>query len=245
MTEQADRWHGEDIPSELLGAPRRIGLINEKPLHAALKRWYARPGDRREVAINGFTVDIVRGNQLVEIRTTNFAAVKRKLTTLVETHPVRLVYPIAQEKWILKLAEDGEDVLGHRKSPRRGCPEDVFHELVSIPALLAHPNFSIELLLVWVEELHRLDGKIGRHGERRVIRERRLVDVVERLPLETPADIASLVPSAVPEPFTTADLADASGRPRGLAQKMAYCLRAMGRITPVGKRGNMTLYARV
>jgi hypothetical protein len=23
-----------------------VGLLNEKPLHAALKAWYARPGDR-------------------------------------------------------------------------------------------------------------------------------------------------------------------------------------------------------
>ena len=37
-----------------------IGLLNEKPLHASLKQWYARPGDRFEVPVHGFVIDIVR-----------------------------------------------------------------------------------------------------------------------------------------------------------------------------------------
>src|SRR5262245_62323945 len=31
----------------------RIGLLNEKPLHAALKAWYAQPGDQFEVPLDG------------------------------------------------------------------------------------------------------------------------------------------------------------------------------------------------
>ena len=33
---------------------RGIGLLNEKPLHAALKEWYAQPEDRFEVSVDGF-----------------------------------------------------------------------------------------------------------------------------------------------------------------------------------------------
>jgi hypothetical protein len=36
-----------------------IGLLNEKPLHAALKQWYARPGDRFEVAVDGFVIELI------------------------------------------------------------------------------------------------------------------------------------------------------------------------------------------
>ena len=82
-----------------------IGVLNEKPLHAALKRQYAESNDLFEVLVDGFVIDIVRGDLLVEIQTQSFAAVKQKLTSLVAQHPVRLVYPIAHEKWILKLAE--------------------------------------------------------------------------------------------------------------------------------------------
>ena len=55
---------------------RDIGLLNEKPLHAALKEWYARPEDRFEVSVDGFVIDVVRGNLRVEIQTGNFAAIK-------------------------------------------------------------------------------------------------------------------------------------------------------------------------
>ena len=78
--------------------PNTIGTLNEKSLHAALKQWYARPDDLIEVSVDGFTVDIVRGDLLIEIQTRNLSAIKRKLMTLVEQHPVRLVYPVAQDK---------------------------------------------------------------------------------------------------------------------------------------------------
>src|SRR5215208_3427729 len=73
-----------------------IGLLNEKPLHASLKQWYARPGDRIEVPVDGFVIDIVRDDLLIEIQTRNFASLKSKLTKLARSHPVRLVYPIIQ-----------------------------------------------------------------------------------------------------------------------------------------------------
>src|SRR6185436_14499305 len=80
----------------------RIGLLNEKPLHASLKQWYAQPGDRFEVPVDGFVIDIVRDNVLLEIQTRHFGAIKSKLATLVSSHQVRLIYPIAQEKWIVQ-----------------------------------------------------------------------------------------------------------------------------------------------
>jgi Mn-dependent DtxR family transcriptional regulator len=48
----------------------------------------------------------------------------------------------------------------------------------------------------------------------------------------------------MPEPFTTADLAEAMDGSRRLAQRMAYCLRKMGCITQVGRRGRAKLYER-
>ena len=221
---------------------RKIGTLNAKPLHEALKQWYAQSNDRFEVSVDGFVVDIVRGDLLVEIQTRNFGAVKRKLEKLMVHHPVRLVYPIPREKWIIKLADDGTNQLSRRKSPKRGALEHVFEELVSLPKLLMNPNFSIELLLIQEEEVRRYDGT---HGWRRrgwVTHERRLLRVLERRILKTPVDMYAFIPSTLAEPFTTSDLATAIAKPRRLAQKMVYCLRLMGCITPVGKRANAILY---
>ena len=81
-----------------------IGLLNEKPLHASLKEWYAQPEDQFEVAVDGFVVDIVRDDLLVEIQTGNLASIKSKLNILAGSRPVRLILPIAVEQWIIKLA---------------------------------------------------------------------------------------------------------------------------------------------
>jgi len=75
-----------------------IGLINEKPLHTSLKQWYARPGDRFEVPVDGFVIDIVRDDLLIEIQTRNFAAINSKLCKLTRSYEVRLVYPVVQGK---------------------------------------------------------------------------------------------------------------------------------------------------
>lgn len=221
-----------------------IGLLNEKPLHAALKQWYAQPGDVLETSVDGFVIDILRGDLLIEIQTANFSAVKEKLLTLVAVHPVRLVYPIPHEKWIIKLAPEGEGKAQRRKSPKRGGAEEVFNELVSFPELLTERHFSLEVLLIREEEVRRYDRR--RRWRRRgwVTQERRLLGVVSQQRFETPGDVWAMMPGDLPQTFTTSDLADAMRKPRRLAQKAAYCLRKMGAITPVGNRGRSVVYAR-
>jgi hypothetical protein len=225
--------------------PRKIGTLNEKPLHEALKKWYARANDKFEVSVDGFVVDIVRGKLLVEIQTRNFGAIRRKLEKLLVHHKVRLVYPIPCEKWILKQADDEDSPDSRRKSPKRGGFEDIFDELVSLPKLLMNPNFSIELLLIEEEEARRYDGVRGWRRRGWVTEERRLLKVVEHRTIKTPADLAGFIPRGLTEPFTTSDLAAATSKPRRLAQKMVYCLRLAGCITMVGKRANAILYARI
>lgn len=223
-----------------------IGLLNEKPLHAALKQWVAQPGDRFEVSVDGYVIDIVRndvrGDLLLEIQTGGFGALKRKLINLTRTHTVRLIYPIAQETWIVKLPADDRDAGTRRKSPKRGRVEDLFRGLVSFPHLLAEENFAIEVLLTREEELRRYVG--GRSWRKRGWRteERRLLDVVDRCLFTSPDDCLELLPPAVGSSFTTKDLAETLAIRRQLAQKMAYCLREMGAIEVVGKQARSVLY---
>ena len=232
-----------DIVTGLTRAPQKINLMNEKPLHAALKAWYCQPGDEVETDVDGYVIDIVRGNLLIEIQTQNFAAMKRKITRLVELYPLHLVYPIVQEKWILRLEDNGYPI-GRRKSPKRGVPADVFKELVSFPGLLSNCNFSLELLFIREEEVRRRNNKRSWRRKEWVTSERRLLDVVDRMVLKTPADITAMVPDSMAEPFTTADLVHAIGRSRQLAQRMTYCLRMIGCLIPTGKQGNAVLYQR-
>lgn len=221
-----------------------IGLLNEKPLHAALKEWLAQPGDVFEVEVDGYVVDIVSAGELIEVQTGSCSPLKGKLRSLVDQHPTRLVIPIAREKWLLKLPKNTGGKPRRRKSPKRGRVEELFRELVSFPDLIRHENFSLEVLLIQEEEVRR--HKPGRRWRRRgwVTVERRLLGVVDRRLFNCPQDLLALAsPGALPPEFTTADLAAVMDAPRWLAQKAAFCLRNMEVIAQIGKRGNAYLYA--
>jgi hypothetical protein len=121
----------------------------------------------------------------------------------------------------------------------------VFGELVSFPQLIAHDSFSLDILLIHEEELRRYDGRRGWRRRGWVTHERRLLNVVAQRRFSSRADMLELLPASLAQPFTTSDLASAIGRPRRLAQRMAYCLREMGAIQAVGKQGNAFLYVLV
>lgn len=218
-----------------------IGTLNEGPLHAALKAWYARSGDRLEVPLEGYVVDIVRGEQLIEIQTGSFAALKAKLRALTSGHAVTLVYPVAQEKWLLKRAADGRE-FGRRKSPRRGSALDLFNELVSIPRLVAAPGFTLEVALIREEEVRVHDPRRAWRRQGWVTAERRLLEVLAVRRFAGASELAALLPDTLPETFTTGDIAGALACPRRLAGKMAYCLHQMGALEQIGRRGRAYLY---
>jgi len=220
-----------------------IGTLQETSLHAALKNWYAQPGDQLETAAAGYIIDILRDGLFIEIQTRNFNAIKIKLARLVENHPVRLVYPLVGEKWIVKTSGDPPTALSRRKSPKRGRLEAVFLELVRIPQLINHPNFSLEILRIQAEEVWQDDGRGSWRRKGWSIVDRRLLGVSERRLFSSADDFAALLPAGLPEPFTTRQLAAALGLPVYLAGKMLYCLHSMRAVTRMGQRGRFYLYA--
>lgn len=219
-----------------------IGTLREGSLHAQLKDWYSRPGDLVEHPVDGYVIDIVRSETLIEIQTGGFAPLKRKLERLLDDHPVRLVVPVPLTRRIVRLSPGGE-ILSARRSPKRGRPQDVFARLVSLPALLARPGFELEVLLTHEDEYRRHESgrAFRRHGW--VVAGRALVSVEERVLLATPDDAAALLPD-LDDPFDTAELARAGGWNRRLAQQMTYCLRAMDALRTDGHRGRAVLYRR-
>ena len=75
--------------------------MQESTLHSQLKTFYSQDGGSIEVWVDGYLIDVVKGDQLIEIQTGNFSALKAKITALVENHPILVVYPIAREKRII------------------------------------------------------------------------------------------------------------------------------------------------
>ena len=216
----------------------------ETSLHRQLKEYYARPGDRLEVVVGDYRIDVVRGDVLVEIQHGSLAAIRPKVRALLEDHRVLVVKPIVVRKRLVKRATEGGREIGRRLSPKRGRPLDLFHELVHFTEVFPHPNLTLEVPLVEIEEW-RYPG----HGRRRrwrqndhQVEDQRLVAVDERLRFRTPRDLAALVPGPLPRPFHTGHLAEQLEVARWVAQRIAYCLRQTGAVRQVGKDGNAALY---
>jgi hypothetical protein len=224
-----------------------LATYREGSLHAALKARYAAgiADGRVEAAVDGYIVDIAGRHELVEIQTSSFGSARRKLERLVPTHRLVLVHPIALETWLVRVDADGV-IVRRRRSPRRGQALDLFDELVHLPALIAEPNFRIELVLMTVEEIRGPvpAGARYRHARDWWRLDRRLLDVVETRRIDGPGDLLGLLPEDLPTTFTTADVVAATGRSRRLAMRATYCLERSGAIERVARKGRFHAYRR-
>ncbi len=179
--------------------------------------------------MHGFVIDIRRGDLLVEIQTSSFRSMGRKFDQLLAGYRMLLVHPIAVETYLKRPGKKP------RKSPKRGSVFDIFEELVSIPTLLDHPNLMLDVVLVSVDKVQQPDPRArrGRGGFRTV--DRQLRKVLEVRHFADTGDLVQLLPAGLPDQFTTADIAAGAKVPRDVAQRMAFCFRALEVITDVGR----------
>jgi hypothetical protein len=209
--------------------------MNEFSLHSEIKKVYSLPGDRFEAKLDNYIIDILRGILVIEVQTRNFSALKEKLQVLSEKYQVRLVYPLAEKKWITLVAKDNI-VLNRRKSPRKGKLTDLFRELVKIPHMIGEENFSLEVLFIDEEEVRCADGK-GSWRRRGVsIVERRLLKVNDRALFQTKTDYLKIMPAGLDRVFTNKELANLAKVPLRTARQITYCLRKGGVIRLVEKK---------
>ena len=216
--------------------------MQESSLHADLKKWYQAKGGKLEVAVDGYLIDVVLDGWFLEIQTRNFSALKHKLTSLLENHRVRVIHPIANEKYIIKLGASGDVPITKRKSPKKGRLEELFNEIIHIGGLIPNPNLQIEVLFTQEEEIRRDDGKGSwRRGGISVV-DRRLVNVLDNHLINYPIDYLAMLPDALNPTFTNHRLAQVLNIRITLARKMTYSLRSMGLLTIVAKRGNNLIF---
>jgi len=224
-----------------------IGTLREGPLHAAIKDWLARPGDRTEVKVGRFAIDLVRaGGELVEVQTGGFGPLGRKLDALLDDHSMRVVFPVPARRRIVRIDEHGE-IVSSRMSAKRGTPLELFDRLVSWPTLVAHPNLTLEVLLC--DEDHVRGPEAGRSRTGRRTRDpgvRQLNEVLGSVTVADRCDALALLPAgSFAEPVTTRELAAQLKVGRVLAARIIYCLRAMELVEQTGRSARAPAYSRV
>jgi hypothetical protein len=212
----------------------------ESTLHRQLKeRLGPERGGRAEVRVGEYRVDAIDAEgRLIEVQAGPLGALKSKLGRLLGEHEVRVIKPVVLERRIVRRDRaDGPD-RSSRRSPKRGAMLDVFDELVGLARLFPHPNLTIEVVGVSIDEVR----VASRCGWRAV--DRRLIEVVTTATLRNASDLWSLVPDIFEGPFTTLDCARRLGRPIAFAQRLTYCLRHAGAVEERGFVRRRRLYER-
>jgi hypothetical protein len=213
----------------------KIGTLNESSLHGQIKKWYKKPGDKLEVKLGRYFIDIVQGETLVEIQTKSFYTIRNKLQNLVQQYPVRLVHPIAGKKLITRIDPKTKKVIATRKSPKKGKFLDIFDELIRIPDLINHDKFTVEVLITEEEEIRCPDGKGSWRRRGQSIIDHKLLKVCERKLFQSKDDFLRLLPKDLKKPFTNKSLAIKLKIPVYKARVVTYCLRKMDAIWVVGR----------
>ncbi|HKM32595.1 MAG TPA: hypothetical protein VJX95_03410 [Oscillospiraceae bacterium] len=219
-----------------------IGTLGEKSLHAILKYYFEPYEQSHETKIGGFVADIVGENGIIEIQTRAFDKLRRKLDAFLEVARVTVVYPIPSTKWLIWIDEETGEATTRRKSPKKGKPYAIFPELYKIKQQLAHPNLRICITMLDIEEYRYLNGwsKDKKKGSSRC--DRIPVGIVEELYIEGAYDYAALIPSTLPQSFTTKDFAKHAGISQPLSQVTLNIMNYMGAVKRNGKQGNAFLY---
>lgn len=237
-------------PSRRSYHPRRscpAWTIMEHSIHRQLKSLYVTDTERHEVTVDGFRIDAVDEERLIEIQYGSLGAIRDKIRRLLRSHDVLVVKPLAERKQLLKRDVPEGPVVSTRKSPKKQTLWNLFDDLVHFVGVFPHPRLELEVLMTLQDEYRLPAEKKRRVSRGYIVEDRLLSEVTGRAMLRTVDDLLAMLPDAIrpperTEPFGTADLAAAAGISRPLARKVAYCLRRCGLAQVVGKEGNAILY---
>lgn len=223
---------------------KKIGTLSEKTTHAVLKHYFEPDESRHEIKVEGYFADIQNQEGIIEIQTGNFNQLRKKLNVFLELAPVTLVYPIPHIKWLYWMDEETGRTTPGRRSPKKGTPYMAFFELYKIKSYLLHPNLSICIVLINMEEYKLLNGwsRDKKRGASRV--DRIPTEIVQQLYVHNAEQYGSLVPEGLPEGFTSRDYKKQTGLSLSSAQTALNVLTYTGAVERIGKTGNSYLYTR-
>ncbi len=211
----------------------------ETSLHRQLKHAYAASSDETEVTVGSFRIDAIREDELIEIQCASLSALRSKAKRLLGRHRLRIVKPVFHRTRITRLECADGRIISRRMSPKRGHVVDVFDELIYLTQVFPHPNLTIEVVLVDVEQIRVPAEKPKRRRRWQkdyAIHDVKLESILESFEFHEPSDLLRVInwPGGI-ETITTETIAIATARPRSVAQKIAYVLKHVGAIHPTGR----------
>jgi hypothetical protein len=196
-----------------------------------------------EIKVGNYIVDIMRDGEIIEIQSRHFYKLKNKLSKLLETNRVTVVYPVVRQKWILRIDSESGEIMSRRKSPKTGRICHILTELYGIRDLLDNNDLSFAVVRLDAEECRSKERDSGECSPTSWLdtttfggtRERGLGRV-----LQSDSRFEALEGS-----FTAAEFSRVSGIPARHVHKAIKVLSESGVIRCVGKEGRRFLWQKV
>lgn len=219
-----------------------IGTLGEKTVHSTLKQYLSGDLAYQEIKIGSYYADVCIDGHIFEIQTRQFNKLRSKLDFFLKDHPVTVVYPVTNTNYLRWVTPDTGEITPPKKSTRRGNPLQVFAELYRIRSFLSHPNFSLKIVMMDMEEYRMLDG-YGKDKKKRASKcDKFPLKLVAEYDVETPADYMMLLPAELPDSFTAKEFAKLAKIPVALAQTTLLLLSELHIVLRTGKQGNAYIY---
>jgi len=222
-----------------------IGTLQEKILHAILKRAYQDNDQNHEIKLNGYVVDIFAENNVIEIQTRQFNKLRNKLVALLTEYPVTIVYPIPYIKYLSWIDPLTGVSTKQRKSPKQGTLYDSVNELYKIKMFLTHPGLNIHIVFIDMLEYRLLNGwsddkkKGSWRNDRIPLQYRHTIEIRNHL------DYQQFLPVELNETFTSKEFMKLSKTSKRITQITLNILQSVKLIEVIGKQGRLNLYQKI
>jgi len=222
-----------------------IGALSEKTLHKILKLYVEPDITKHEVKYLGSVADVKNGEGVIEVQTRNYDKLAPKIKKFLAQAPVRVICPLAEEKWLSWIDEKTGEISDKRKSPKKEGIYDALKLLHGIRSVITDPRLTVTVVYMRVDEYKNLNGwdVTGKRGATRL----------ERIPtaLLHTEDITSveyykeLIPDNLGEEFLAKDFCRAIKRTSRYSYYILKLLVAAGALRESGMRGRAVVYQRI
>ncbi len=219
-----------------------FGTLQEKRLHAALKRYLCEDTDYHEVgfANSRYVADVRVDDEIYEVQTGSFYPMKKKIEYyLSQTEcTVTVVHPLAVERTLCWINPETGDVSKPRKVGYRSREIELLPELYPFLSLLGNDRLRFRLLLLSVQDFRLLNGWSADRKKGSGRYERVPLKLLDDRLFSSPEDYREFLPEGMVSPFKVSDFSKAArlrGRDSYSAVRVLEALGLVCKSEPIGR----------
>lgn len=220
-----------------------IGTYKERSQHYILKNYFEPDADLHEIPVCGFVADIKRDREIIEIQTSGFSAMRRKLEAFSnEGYDVTVVYPVAAAQRVVWIdPETGEGKSGNTTRRQKNIFK-LLPQLLYTYELFEKGAFRVLAVMLVSDSIRVLDGR----GKGRKIGATKLdtvpTELIDTATVENAADVFRLLPFYDGEMLKSAEISKRLGLIRRNLSAAIKLLVLLKILTPCKKEGNSIIY---